>query len=84
MHMPNVDAGAQVSGALRYAINEVNNRKDLLPGYKMDFIFANECGDELQGEHGCCTTCARTQQHMLPWTCGVRDVTCSLDPKCSV
>jgi hypothetical protein len=46
-----------VSGALRYAINEVNNRKDLLPGYKMDFIFANECGDELQGTgRRCCAT----------------------------
>ena len=40
--------GQVVSGALRYAIEEVNSNPQMLSGYKLDFIFANECGEELR------------------------------------
>jgi len=37
-----------ISGALQVAIDYVNNNPDMLPGYKLKYIFNNTCGDEMR------------------------------------
>nr|CAD2171192.1 unnamed protein product [Meloidogyne enterolobii] len=40
--------GSMISGALQVAIDYVNNNPDMLPGYKLKYIFNNTCGDEMR------------------------------------
>jgi hypothetical protein len=37
-----------ISGALQVAIDYVNSNPDMLPGYKLEYIFNNTCGDEMR------------------------------------
>lgn len=37
-----------ISGALQVAIDYVNNDPNMLPGYKLEYIFNNTCGDEMR------------------------------------
>jgi hypothetical protein len=40
--------GSKISGALRVAIDDVNNNPELLPGYKLKYLYNNTCGEEIR------------------------------------
>lgn len=39
-----------ISGAIRVAIDDVNENPDLLPGYRLKYIYNNTCGDEIRSK----------------------------------
>ncbi|CAK5037577.1 unnamed protein product [Meloidogyne enterolobii] len=49
--------GSMISGALQVAIDYVNNNPDMLPGYKLKYIFNNTCGDEMRSLFKFKTSC---------------------------
>ena len=42
--------GAKISGALVVAIDEINANLDVLPGYRLNYIHENTCGQVLNSE----------------------------------
>jgi hypothetical protein len=42
--------GSMISGAIRVAIDDVNENPDLLPGYRLKYIYNNTCGDEIRSK----------------------------------